>query len=167
MISSMIDTSIGQKEFELLSDQDHFEEVWGIMQPRLEEYSASYFEGVSHFHDLPTPGRSFSEFLNEMISKNDKPHDKYFDIFDMDLMDEYAEDTEGFKSVTLKKDCDVIRKTLQSKSEALGEWKKKFFGCKSQQLYDTFFNMLSFAVDYNGEVTEEKLAGIDSIELPV
>ncbi len=29
MISSMIDDSIGKKEFELLSDQEHMEEVWG------------------------------------------------------------------------------------------------------------------------------------------
>ena len=35
MISSQIDSSIGQKEFELLTDQEHMEEVWEVMQPRL------------------------------------------------------------------------------------------------------------------------------------
>lgn len=165
MISSQIDSSIGKREFELLSDQEHMEEVWKVMQPRLEQYANNYLEGVSHYKDLPSPRDSFSALLAEMIKKNDKFHDKYFEIFDMELMEEeYSEDTEGFKAVTLKKDCDVIRKTLQSKSEALGEWKKKFYGCKSQQLYDTFYNMMSFAVEYDEEMDEEALAGVDSIE---
>lgn len=165
MISSQIDSSIGQKDFELLTDQEHMEEVWGVMQPRLEQYTNDYLEGVSNYKDLPTPGDSFSAFLTEMIRKNDKVHDKYCEIFDMDLMEgEYSEDTEGFKAVTLKKDCDVIRKALQSKSEAMGEWKKKFFACKSQQLYDTFYNMLAFALDYNDDMDEEALSQVDSIE---
>ena len=165
MISSQIDSTIGKKEFELLSDQEHMEEVWEVMQPRLEKYANNYLEGVSHYKDLPSPGDSFSALLAEMIRKNDKAHDKYFEIFDMELMEEeYAEDTEGFKAVTLKKDCDVIRKALQSTSETLGEWKKKFFGCKSQQLYDTFYNMLNFAIEYDEEMDEDSLAEVDTID---
>lgn len=165
MISSQIDSSIGEIEFELLSDQEHMEEVWAVMQPRLEEYVNDYLEGISHYKDLATPGDSFLALLAEMIRKNDKVQDRYFEIFDMELMeDEYFEDTEGFKAVTLKKECDIIRKTLQSKSEALGEWKKKFHGCKSQQLYDTFYNMLTFAVEYDEEMDEDTLAEVDTIE---
>ena len=165
MISSQIDSSVGQREFELLSDQEHMEEVWKVMQPRLEQYANDYLEGVSHYKNLPSPGDSFSALLAEMINKNDKLHDKYFEIFDMALMEEeYSEDTEGFKAVTLKKDCDVIRKALQSTSEAMGEWKKKFYGCKSQQLYDTFYNMMDFAVEYDEEMDEEALADVNTIE---
>ena len=165
MISSMIDSNVGKKEFELLSDQEHMEAVWRVMQPKLERYANEYLEGVSHYQDLRTPGDSISAFLNEMIKKNDKLHDKYFQIFDMDLMEEeYSEDTEGFKAVTLKKECDVIRKTLQSKSESLTEWKRKFYGCKSQQIYDTFYNMMSFAQDYDSDMDEAALADVDTIE---
>ena len=165
MISSQIDGSIGNREFELFTDQNHMEEVWEVIQPRLEEYVNGYLEGVSHFKDLPSPGDSFVAFLSEMIKKNDSVHDKYFEIFDIDLMEEeYAEDTEGFKSVTLKKDCDIIRHTLQSKSEAISEWKKKFYGCKSQKLYDTFYNMMNFAIEYDEEMDEETLAEVDTID---
>lgn len=164
MISSQIDSKIGEREFELISNQEHMEEVWKVIRPRLEEYANNYLEGVSHYKDLPSPGDSFSAFLVEMIRKNDKAHDKYFEIFDMECMGEYADDTEGFKSYTLKKDCDIIRKTLQSRSEVLGEWKKKFFGCKSQQLYDTFYNMLNFAIEYDEEMDEDSLAEVDAID---
>ena len=59
---------------------------------------------------------NFTAFLKELIEKNDKLCDKYHEIFDLDIMEEkeYAEDVEGFKSAVLKKDCDVIRKTLQA-----------------------------------------------------
>lgn len=165
MFGSQIDTEIGDVEFEMLVDQDHMEEVWTVMQNRLLQYADEYMEGVSHYKDLPSPGDSFSAFLKEMIKKNDKLHDKYFEIFDMTLMEEeYAEDTEGFKAVTLKKECDVIWKTLQSKSEALGEWKKRFYGCKSQQLYDTFYNMMNFAYEYDEEMDEDTLSDVDSID---
>jgi len=99
-----------------------------------------------------------------MIRKNDRLNEKYIEMFDMDLMEEYSEDTQGFKDVTLKKDCDIIRKTLQSKSEALNEWKKKFYGCKSQQLYDTFYNMMYFAQEYYEDMDEDAILELDSID---
>ena len=164
MISSQIDSNIGKREFELLVDQNHMEEVWKVMQPRLEEYSNGYLDGVSSYKDKQTAEDSFSSLLLDMINKNDKTRQKYCEIFDFSMMDEYAEDTEGFKSVTLKKDCDVIRKTLQSKSESLADWKKKFYGCKSQQIYDTFYNMLNYAADYEKDMKEDLIAEIDTIE---
>lgn len=165
MIHSLIDTPTGEKEFELLRDQEHLDKVWLIMQPKVEEYVDGYLEGVSHYQDMPSIQDSFSAFLNAMIKKNDKLHEKYLDMFDIDLMEEeYSEDTQGFKDVILKKECDVIRKTLQSKSESLNEWKKKFFGCKSQKLYDTFYNMMCFAQDYCEDMDEEAMAELDSID---
>jgi hypothetical protein len=100
----------------------------------------------------------------KQISDNDKLHDKYHSIFDMDAMEEYAEDTEGFKSAVLKKECDVIRKTLSSRTEALKEWKSKFYGCKSQALYDTFYNMITFAADYVEEMDEEAMLALDTVD---
>ena len=49
--------------------------MWAVMQPRLEQYANNYLEGVSRYKDL----------LAEII-KNDKLHDKYFEIFDMSPM---------------------------------------------------------------------------------
>ena len=33
MIQSFLDTDIGNKEFELLTDQTHMDKVWEIMKP--------------------------------------------------------------------------------------------------------------------------------------
>ncbi len=165
MIQSLLDTDIGNKEFGLLTDQEHMDKVWGIMEPLVLEYADGYFEGVSHYQEKDNIMDSYVAFLNALIKTNDTLHDKYRQIFDLDIMDEeYSEDTEGFKSVVLKKECDVIRKTLQSSSEALNEWKRNFFGTKSQLLFDTFYNMMSFAEDYDKDMTEDVMATIDTIE---
>ena len=165
MIHSQLDTDIWDEEFDLLTDQEHLEKVWSIMLPRVEKYVDDYLEGVSHYLDKTSPAEAYSAFLNELIKKNDKLHDKYHEIFDMDLMEEeYSLDVEGFKSVTLKKECDVIRTALQSKTEALNEWKTKFYGSKSQQLYDTFYNMMVFASEYDEDMNEEIMEKLNIID---
>ena len=163
MQQSCLDTNIGDKEFEMLRDQEHVEEVWAVMKPIVEKYADGYLDGIAR-HGSSSPKDNFSTFLQELISKNDKLHDKYHEVFDMDIMeDEYAEDTEGFKSAVLKTEVDVIRKTLQSKSEALKEWKSKFFAAKSQALYDTFYNMISFAAEYEDEMDEDAMNELDAV----
>lgn len=163
MVQSNIDTEIGKAEFRLLTDQEHLEKVWSIMEPAVKEYADGYLDGISHYRDLPSPQDSFMALLREMIRKNDGLHDKYHELFDPDAMEEYSEATESFKSTVLKRECDVIQRTLQSKSEALKEWKSKFYGCRSQVLFDTFSNMMTFASEYEEEMDEEAMCRLDEI----
>lgn len=163
MQQSYLDTNIGAKEFEMLRNQEHVDEVWAVMNPIVEKYADKYLDGIAR-HKASSPQDNFSSFLQELISKNDKLHDKYHEVFDIDIMeDEYAEDTEGFKSAVLKTEVDVIRKTLQSKSEALKEWKSKFFAAKSHALYDTFYNMISFAAEYEEKMDEDAMNVLDKV----
>lgn len=165
MIHSQVDTKIWEDEFKLLSNQEHLEKVWLKMLPKVNEYVNNYLEGISHYSNKSNSTESYLAFLDKIIKNNDKLHDKYHEIFNIDLMEEeYSLDVEGFKSVTLKKDCDVIRATLKSKTEALNDWKAKFYGAKSQQLYDTFYNMISFAYEYNKDMQENDMENLNKIE---
>lgn len=165
MIHSLIDTTIGKDEFQLLVDQDHLEKVWTTIKTNLDQYIDGYLEYIASYQDIRNRQGNYAIFLAELIKKNDELKDKYTRLFSIDLMEtEYSEDTQGFKDVVLKKDCDVIRNTLQSKSESLREWKAKFFGCKSQHLYDTFYNMMDFAFEYDTNMDENEMASLDSIE---
>ncbi len=164
MQQSYLDTDIGKAEFKLLRDQDHVDYVWSVMEPILNGYIDVFLDGIAYSNGQASPQDNFTAFLKKQISDNDKLHDKYHSIFDMDAMEEYAEDTEGFKSAVLKKECDVIRKTLSSRTEALKEWKSKFYGCKSQALYDTFYNMITFAADYVEEMDEEAMLALDTVD---
>ena len=117
MQQSYLDTDIGKAEFKLLRDQDHVDYVWSVMEPIVSKYIDGFLDGIVYSSDLPSPQDSFTAFLKKLISDNDKPNDKYHTIFSMDAMEEYGEDTEGFKSAVIKKECDVIRKTLSSRTE--------------------------------------------------
>ena len=164
MQQSYLDTDIGKAEFKLLRDQEHVDYVWSVIEPIVNEYIDGFLDGIIYASGLPSPQDSFTAFLKKQINDNDKLNEKYHTIFDMDAMEEYAEDTEGFKSAVLKKECDVIRKALASRTETLKEWRSKFYGCKSQALYDTFYNMITFAAEYNEEMDEEAMLALDTVE---
>ncbi len=160
MQQSYLNTAISDAEYKLLRDQDHIDYVWSVMEPILNGYIDGFLDGIAYSNDQALPQENFTAFLKKQISDNDKLHDKYHSIFDMDAMEEYAEDTEGFKSAVLKRECDVIRKALASRTEAMQEWKSKFYGCKSQVLYDTFYNMITFASDYAKKMDEEAMLAL-------
>ena len=164
MIQSYLDTSISEAEFQLFEDQNHLEKVWKIMTPILSKYVDDYLTLISRQEGCRTPQESLTKKIKALIEDNDGLHDKYHELFDLELFDEeYGEDTESFKNQTLRKECDVIRKTLLSKSEVLKEWKGKFNTCKSQTIYDTFYNMMAFAEDYDSKMDEEAMSELDSI----
>lgn len=48
MFQSMTDGPIWEKEFALLVDQEHFEKVWGIMLPNVEQYADSFLTSISN-----------------------------------------------------------------------------------------------------------------------
>lgn len=163
MQQSHLDTDIGRAEFKLINDQDHFESEWEIMKPIVKKNIDGFLESVSHVNENMSPQNNFSAYLLGLIKGNDARHDKYHALFEMDMMDQYAFDTQGFKDVIVKKECDVIRNTLASKAQALNEWKAKFYACKSQSIYDTFYNFLSFAIEYNENMDEEAMQSLNTI----
>ena len=165
MQQSYLDTDVGKAEFKLIKDHEHFELVWTVMEPIVRRYAEGFIDGISSVMPTGSPQNSCSMFIQNLILQNDQLHDKYHELFSLDVMeDEYAEDTEGFKSTILRKECDVIRKTLQSKSETLNEWKSRFYSCKSQKLYDTFYNMMDFAADYDMSMDEKAMQALDVID---
>lgn len=163
MIQSLIDTQIWNDEFQLMRDQKHFDKVWLIMKPKLMGYIKQYLDDISMSGPSSAKG-NFSLFLKKLITNNDNLNKKYNELFNIDMMEEYGEDVDGFKSQILKNETDVIRNGLRSKSEALNEWKSKFYGVKPQKIYDTFYNIMDFAKDYNEEFDEEMMATIDEID---
>ena len=165
MVQSMTSGPIADKEFSLLVDQNHFEKVWGIMLPKIQESAEDFLISVSNFGNQGVMEYAYSAFVKELIRKNEKRYNKYHEIFDLSLFeDEYAMDLDDFKNTTLKKECDVINKTLQSKAEALNEWKKKFYGSSSQKVFDTCYNFITFGADYDEEMDEDRMSDIQTIE---
>lgn len=164
MIHSYIDNDIWEDEFEQMMDQEHFDKMWKLMEPTISKYMVSYFDEIAFSNGSLKPANNVSLLIKRLVSENSKMHDKYIKIFSPDLMEEYQEDVDGFKGSILSKECPVIFHTLHSKAEALNDWKKLYKITKPQELYDTFYNMMDFAFEYDKDFSEEKLFDVDEIE---
>ena len=76
MFQSMTDGPIWEKEFALLVDQEHFEKVWGIMLPNVEQYADSFLTSISNFgnqgvmeYDAFVDGKYVYSFLDNDIAR--------------------------------------------------------------------------------------------------
>lgn len=163
MIHSLIDTDIGKAELELMNDQEHFEDIFESMQSEIERYADMYLNEIARENNTLSPIANYNYHFKNIIEKNESSKEKYDEIFSEDIMEEYEFDVDSFKGVTLKKDCTVIRKTLNSKAEALKDWKRAFYSCKAQPLYDTFYNILDFAREYDKSKNEDEMKMINTI----
>ena len=152
-----------ERELEIISDQYHVDKVWSVMVPRVDQYADRYFADRMHEGGPIRPEQAAALHINRLAMDNEGLHDTYHNLFDPDDMEEYGEDTEGFKSVALKKKCPVIANTLSSRVDDLKEWKTKFYGCKSQRLYDAFLNMTEFAAHYDATMDEAAMGSLDKV----
>lgn len=165
MKHSLIDEEIGIKEFELIECQDHFEEVWFVMESRVKQYITEYLDIIARNSNTSSKQASYESYIKKLIDQNEKANQKHHEVLDMELMDEdYDSDIDGFKNEILKKKVEVIKGALNSPSKAMNEWKSKFKRAKAQDLYDTFYNILYFGKEYNDDMTESLLSSINTIE---
>lgn len=164
MRQSDLNNKTGETEFALIRDQQHIDRVWGVIEPIANGYADGFLEALSNSGNLPSAQANYNLWLKNLIADNDDLHDKYHDIFDLDAMEEYAEDPDVFKGDVLRKQCPVIRHSLQSRAQVMQEWKAKYFARKSIDLVDAFTNMMSFAEDYDDEMDETAIEALDRVD---
>lgn len=164
MQQSLLDTEIWQQELELMSSQEHFEEVWQFILPSVSNNIDQFIEDIIQSNPSFGSTINYRLFKAKLIDSHGITASKYGAIFSDDNMEEYEQDVDSFKSIALKKECDVIRNSLNSKSESLNEWKKAFFRAKAQEMYDTFRNILDYTKSYDKTITEESLSMINTID---
>ncbi len=164
MIRSMMDNEIWKKELELMRDQEHFEKVWNIVRSTLDNSINSYLDSIVFSNPVLKPRDSFNLHVKKLIDEHSIFQDKYAELFSPEKMEEYEMDVDGFKGDVLSKRCDTIRVALNSKAEALKDWRILYKQAAPQKLYDTFYNMICFAEEYKETMTEEMIDKIDSIK---
>lgn len=87
------------------------------------------------------------------IKEFEKDVEEYEELFDLDTLEEYEEDPAGFKN-DLKKDCSMIRKTLNSKDKSLDQFKIKFKVCNATKLLQVMTNIAKYVNGY-AEIWED------------
>ena len=164
MLQSLLETEIAKQESILMSSQEHFEEVWRSILPSISSYIDRFIDDIIYTNPSYNGKANFALFRTKIVNLHGITGDKYSNIFSDENMEEYEQDIDSFKSIALKKECDVIRNSLNSKSESLNDWKAAFYRTKAQVMYDTLRNILDYARLYNSDMTEDRLSKIDTID---
>lgn len=116
--------------------------------------------------------KNLEAIKNNAIKEFNKDVEEYEELFDLETLEEYAEDPAGFKN-DLKRDCSMIRKTLNSKDKSLDQFKIKFNVCNANYLLEVMTNITTYldeypekwdGYDYNGDYEIEDLIEEDLLE---
>lgn len=156
------------KDFERIENLDHIEKVKSELDLQVSKYFKLIAANTSDAGNTASPKTVWSLIISEGINKFEKESKAYKDFFCEDKMEEFEEidDPKVFKS-ELKRDCPIIRKTLNSKMEELQDWKEDFARANPQELLDTFANFLDFQNQYvedNHSVNSDLMVDYEDFE---
>lgn len=151
---------------EVCFETKHVEEVYKEMQKNFNDYFKLYIETCSGLYpseksiqdvrqslgiEVSVKDIKEKEYLLRIISNAikefEKDVDEYEKLFDLEALEEYEEDPASFKN-DLKKECSMIRKTLNRNNKSLDEFKKKFKYSKSEELLQVCTNIVNYAIEY-------------------
>lgn len=107
---------------------------------------------------------NFIAIIKKSIDGFEKNRQKYFDLMDPDMLEEYAEDYNDFKATTLKLECPIIHATLFTDRDELKQYKMDFKASAPKRLYDVVFNLSEFSREYASSYNEEAYQNIKSYE---
>lgn len=142
-------------DFDTIHDETHIMEVIKSIQHNFQKY----FEQISGITDSPLGKTQSKMFWKEQIAdyKSDYLQESkiYRNFFDDENIEEYQEidDPKVFKK-DLRKECPIIRKTLNSKMEELQEWKQDFAYANAKEMLETFMNFIDYAREYSHDINE-------------
>ncbi len=79
---------------------------------------------------------NFISIIRKSIDAFEKNRQKYYDLMDPEMLEEYAEDYNDFKATTLKLECPIIHATLFTDRDELKQYKMDFRAAAPKRLYD-------------------------------
>lgn len=155
-----------QSDFDIIHNHNHVEKVIKCIKMNFDKY----FDKIVGINTNDGLGGlkaklNWNEKVEEFLARYDKESKAYNDLFAEDSLNEYEEidDPKTFKS-DIKKECPIIRKTLNSNREELKEWQKDFAFADAREMYDTFLNFIDYARDYSGNINENNYEQLDKLE---
>lgn len=127
----------------LESQQSH------IPQDRIDTLHDRFIVDSEGKHLVLDRSRACRELFEEAISDFEKDKKAYVDLFDQELLEEYEDDPQQFKSCALKIDTPVIRKTLRNLyAEQLDKYRAAFARANAVDLLTVVSRLSRFSEDY-------------------
>lgn len=128
----------------------------GVTSRQFEELKAS-FGIVAHNSKSSNKNKSeiYKRIIVSAIDKFENDRQDYINIFDLELLEEYEDDLNTFKSRVLRDKCPIIRKTIQNKqAKQLDKYRVDFNRSNPSELLAVVTNLCRFGEDYHTDVYE-------------
>lgn len=151
-------------------EDDHVEKVIAVIRKNIDEYFARFIEtgagnkvSMADFEMLQKkfgvdPAKAnnkkaisgnYISIIKEAIDDFEKDREDYEKIFDQELLEDYDEDADVFKSKVLRNECPIIRKTLNNKkAKELEKYRGSFNRADADGLLQVVTNLCMFGNDY-------------------
>lgn len=127
----------------LESQQSH------IPQDRIDTLHDRFIVDSEGKHLVLDRSRACRELFEEAISDFEKDKKAYVDLFDQELLEEYEDDPQQFKSRILKIETPIIRRTLQNMyAEQLDKYRAAFARANAVDLLTVVSRLSKFSEDY-------------------
>lgn len=164
-------------EYGLIKQDAHIATVWAEIEKNFPAYWESMITRESP-QSLAAQLSSFAKVKSKPIDKAailrsifkdsieeyEKEAEAYRKFFDRDDLQEYEDDDPKAFKAALKRECPVIRNSVNSQHEVMEEWKHKFIPTTGQELLDVFFNLIKFAEDYSINTPDSDFSKFDSVD---
>lgn len=127
----------------LESQQSH------ISPDRIGKLSNTFMVDSKETHSVFDRSRACRELFEEAISDFLKDRETYVNLFDQELLEEYEDDPQQFKSRALKINTPIIRKTLQNVyAEQLDKYRAAFARANAVDLLTIVSRLSKFSENY-------------------
>lgn len=167
-------------------EKEHVQKVLAAIKKSFESYFTNYLESAAgksvtdtSFTELQkrfkvsisaTNKRSnlsdnFKTIITEAYDDFEKDQDAYITIFDEELLEDYDEDTDSFKSKVLRNECPIIRKTLANRqAKELDKYRASFSLSDPDHLLNVVYNLCVFGNEYKGNYDPDTYENIQTYQ---
>ena len=153
MLKSQIDNK--KNDFTIVTTCEHIEKVYAVIEASFKEYFDKLFG-----HDAKAVTSTFRNAFGKFREESKK----YIDFFDEDAIQEFLDDDPRAFKAALQRECPIIHRCVYSQSEEMKDWKMIFRSSKSEELLDTFLNLMAFAKEYATNAESGNYSSIDRWE---
>ena len=108
---------------------------------------------------------NYKTIIREAYEDFEKDRNDYIKIFDEEVLDDYDEDADTFKSKVLRNESPIIRKTLANRqAKELDKYRASFSQADPDHLLNVVFNLCVFGNEYKDKYDPDTYEDIKSYE---
>lgn len=167
-------------------EEEHIRKVLQVISSNFEKYFKDFIESnamnglsAADFQKLQVKfglkpekhkkakdlSRNYKDIIIEAIERFEKDRADYERIFDEELLEDYEDDADAFKSKVLRNECPIIRKTLANRrAKELDKYRAAFSSADADWLLQVVTNLCVFGNEYVEEYDSETYENMKSFK---